>query len=255
MRKNDARRLDRKSQETLRVRGVKAVLSGESPTKLAELLGVNQDTVFNWLSKYREGGWNNLKRKKTPGRPPIVRGRHLRWIYKMITKDPQQLKFPFALWTRKRIQKAIKGRYRISLSVTSVGRLMHQLGFTCQKPLKKAYEQNPNLVGQWLKKRYPKIRNLAKKEGARIYFGDEAGVRSGYHSGTTWSRKGETPVVKKTGKRFGLNMISAISSVGGMKFMTVKGKINGEVFIVFLKKLILDTDVSGLFNSGWASDA
>ena len=69
---------------------------------MSELLGVNQDTVFNWLAKYREGGWNNLKRRKAPGRPPKVRGRHLKWIYKMITKAPQQLRLSFALWTRKR---------------------------------------------------------------------------------------------------------------------------------------------------------
>ena len=243
MRKNDARKLDRKSQETLRIRGVKAVLSGASPTKMSELLGVNQDTVFNWLAKYRQGGWNNLKRRKAPGRPPIVRGRHLKWIYKMITKDPQQLNFPFVLWTRRRVQQAIKERYGISLSTTSVGRLMNELGFTCQKPIHKAYERNPSLVNEWLKKEYPKIRRLSRREGARIYFGDEAGVRSDYHSGKTWSLRGKTPVVKKTGKRFGLNMISAISSMGEMRFMTVEGRMNGGKFILFLKRLILD--VSG----------
>ena len=240
MRKNDARKLDRKSQETLRIRGVKAVFSGESPTKMSELLGVNQDTVFNWLAKYREGGWNSLKRRKAPGRPLIVQGRHLKWIYKMITKDPQQLKLPFALWTRKRVQQAIKEKYKISLSVTSVGRLMYQLDFTCQKPIHKAYEQNPSLVNEWLKREYPKIKKLAKEEKATIYFGDEAGVKSDYHSGKTWSLRGKTPLVKKTGKRFGLNMISAVSSRGEMRFMTVEGRMNGERFILFLKKLVSD---------------
>ena len=169
MRRNDARKLDRKSQETLRVRGVKAVLSGESPTKMAKLLGINQDTIFNWLSRYREGGWDNLRRKKASGRPPRVQGRHLKWIHKMITKDPQQLKLPFALWTRKRIQQAIKERYGIRLSVTSVGRFMHQLGFSCQKPIYKAYEQNPSVVTEWLKKEYPKIKRLARREGGREF--------------------------------------------------------------------------------------
>ena len=117
---------------------------------------------------------------------------------------------------------------------------MHELGFTCQKPIHKAYEQNPSLVNEWLKKDYPRIRSLAKREGAKIYFGDEAGVRSDYHSGKTWSLRGETPVVKKTGKRFGLNMISAVSSRGEMRFMTVEGRMNGEKFILFLKRLISD---------------
>ena len=240
MRKNDARKLNRKSQEALRIRGVQAVQSGESPTKIAEMLGVNQWTIFNWLSKYREGGWNNLKQKKSPGRPQKIQGRYLKWIYNMIMKDPRQLKFSFALWTRKRVQQAIKEKYGISLSVTSVGRLMSQLGFSPQRPIQKAYEQNPSLVKKWLKREFPKIKKLAKEEKATIYFGDEAGLRSDYHSGTTWSPRGETPVVKKTGKRFRLNLISAISSKGQMKFMTIRGKINGDVFIEFLKRLLAE---------------
>ena len=115
MRKNDARKLDRKSQEALRMRGMQALFSGESPRRVAEFLGVNPDTVYNWAAKYGAGGWDNLKRKKAPGRPPIVQGRHLKWIYKMVTKDPQQLKFPFALWNRRRIKEAIKLKYGIEL--------------------------------------------------------------------------------------------------------------------------------------------
>ena len=242
MRKNDARKLDRQSQEALRIRGMQALFSGESPRRVAEFLGVNPDTVYNWAAKYGAGGWDNLKRKKAPGRPPIVQGRHLKWIYKMITKDPQQLKFPFALWNRRRVKEAIKLKYGIELSITSVGRLMSRLGLTCQKPLHKAYERNPSLVKRWLKKEYPNIRKLANKEGADIYFGDESGLRSDYHSGTTWAPKGKTPEVRSTGKRFSLNMISAISSKGGMKFMTVGGSVTGRVFILFLKRLILDVN-------------
>ena len=156
----------------------------------------------------------------------------------MITKDPQQLKFPFALWTRKRVQQAIKERYGIRLSVTSVGRFMMKIGLSPQRPIRKAYEQNPSLVKKWLKREFPKIKRLAREEKATIYFGDEAGLRSDYHSGTTWSIKGKTPEVKGTGRRFSLNMMSAISSQGHMKFMTIRGKINGDVFIEFLKRLL-----------------
>lgn len=241
MRKTDARRLDHKTQEELRIRGVKAVQSGQSPEEVAVALGVQRSTIYNWLSRYATGGLKNLKRRgRRAGRPSIVQGRHLKWIYNMVKKDPEQLKFPFALWTKKRILQAIKEKYGISLSITSTGRLLHKLGFTCQKPIKKAYEQSPSLVKKWLKTEYLRIKRLAKKEGARIYFGDEAGIRSDYHSGRTWSPRGETPEVKKTGKRFRLNMISAISSGGEMRFMTEEGRLNGKVFILFLRRLILD---------------
>lgn len=242
MRKNDARKLDRLSQQSLRERGVRAVQSGDSPENVARTLDVAVSTVYNWLAKYRDGGWDELKRKKAPGRPPKIQGRYLKWIYDMVTsKTPDQLKFPFALWTRSLICEAIKNKYGIKLSTTSVGRLMAQLGLTCQKPLHKAYEQNPDLVNEWLNKEFPKIKQLARKEGAEVYFGDEAGLRSDYHSGTTWSPKGQTPITRKTGKRFSLNMISAVTSKGKMKFMTVKGRLNSSVFIEFLKKLVSDS--------------
>ena len=240
MRQNDARKLDRKSQESLRIRGIQALFSGESPKKVAEFLGVNPDTVYNWAAQYGEGGWENLKRKKASGRPPIIQGRHLKWIYKMVTKNPEQLSFPFALWTRRRIQEAIKQKYGIELSITTVGRLMGRLGLTCQRPVHKAYERNSSLVRRWLQEDYPRIKLLANKEGAQVYFGDESGLRSDYHSGTTWAPKGRTPEVRSTGRRFGLNMISAISAKGDMRFMTVKGSVTGKVFISFLKRLVLD---------------
>jgi hypothetical protein len=93
-------------------------------------------------------------------------------------------------------------------------------------------------VKQWRERDYPTIQALAKKEGAEIYFGDEAGLRSDYHSGTTWGVRGQTPVVAATGQRFGLNMISAISARGLLRFMVVKGKVNGPKYVEFLKRLI-----------------
>ena len=89
---------------------------------------------------------------------------------------------------------------------------------------------------------FPKIKALAKKAGADIYFGDEASVRSDYHSGTSWALKGQTPVVKTTGARFSVNMISAISPRGKLRFMTIDGRLNAAIFIEFLKRLLHNSD-------------
>ena len=93
-------------------------------------------------------------------------------------------------------------------------------------------------MAHWKEKAYPEIRKEAKRVGATIYFGDEASVRSDYHSGTTWAPTGKTPVVESTGARFSVNMISAISPTGQLRFMTFEGKMNADKFIVFLKRLI-----------------
>jgi transposase len=132
----------------------------------------------------------------------------------------------------------IRRQFGIQLSRSSVGRLMEQLGLSAQRPLWRAYQQNPKAVSKWLREEYPCICAEAKRLGALVFFGDEAGVRSDAHSGTTWAPKGKTPIVSTTGARFGMNLISAVSRTGQMHFAVVEGKVNAEVFIEFLKRLI-----------------
>jgi transposase len=163
----------------------------------------------------------------------------MKWIYDAVTlKNPLQYKFEFALWTRRMIRDLLREKFDIRLSLTSVGRLLAQLGLTCQKPLMRAFQQNRSLVERWLKEEYPMIRARAKRIGAEIYFGDEAGVRSDFHSGRTWAPRGQTPVIKATGARFGFNMISAVSPRGILRFMVVEGKVGGRQFCEFLRRLV-----------------
>jgi transposase len=126
----------------------------------------------------------------------------------------------------------------VKLSKASVCRLLAQLGLTPQRPVWRAYQQRPEQVQKWLQEEYPRIRQLAQRKKAMIFFGDEAGVRSDHHAGTTWAAKGKTPVVSGTGVRFGLNLISAVSAQGEFRFMTVKGRVGAAKFIAFLKRLI-----------------
>lgn len=237
----DARALDHATLTDLRKRGVAAVQSGEDPAHVADVLGVNVRTVFRWLAQYRRGGWGQLDARKRGGRPPKLDGRALQWIYRTVAdNNPQQLQFPFALWTAAMVQTLIGDQFDVRLSHSSVCRLLNQLGLTAQRPLWRAYQQDPAAVKQWLETEYPAIQRRARRGGAQIFFADEAGVRSDYHSGTTWGKRGKTPVVSSTGARFGANLISAISAQGELRFMVTKGRVTAGVFIEFLRRLLVN---------------
>ena len=201
MKKLDGRKISPKAMEEFRIRAVQRVQAGDSPEKVIKTLGFARACIYNWLARYRDGGWQALKTGSRSGRPKKLTGSQIRWIYRTIRdKDPRQLKFSFALWTRSMIAALIKRQFGVKFSSTSVGRLLHQLGFTCQKPLYRAYQRDSELVKKWKEQVFPGIQKRAKKEGATIYFQDESGVRSDFHSGTTWALKGQTPVVESTGE-------------------------------------------------------
>ena len=239
MEKLDGRKIGPEAMEQIRIRAVKRVQQGESPEKVIATLGFSRACIYNWLAIYRAGGWHGLRSGKHTGRPKRLDGTQIAWIYKTIRdKNPLQLKFSFALWTRSMVTRLIRKQFGLKLSESSVGRLLRQMGLSCQKPLYRAYQQDSEAVEYWKKTVFPQIKKRAKKLGATIYFEDESGIRSDFHAGTTWSPKGQTPVIKVTGARFRTNMVAAISTRGHLRFMVNQGTVTADVLCVFLKKLM-----------------
>ena len=158
---------------------------------------------------------------------------------KLITdRCPDQLKLPFALWTRDAVRQLLAERFDVHASVWTVGRWLRRWGFTPQKPVRRAYERNPEAVRRWLAEEYPAIRRAAKREKAEIHWGDEMGLRSDHQTGVTYGRRGRTPVIPGTGRRFGCNMISTITNRGRLAFMVFKQRFTADVMIEFLRRLI-----------------
>lgn len=96
---------------------------------------------------------------------------------------------------------------------------------------------------EWHEEIFPKIAAKAKKEKAEIHWGDEAGFRSDHQTGTSYSPKGQTPIIKSTSKRFKTNMISTITNRGTLRFMMFDGNFTADVFIDFLRRLIWKSKV------------
>ncbi len=244
MKTKDFRSLPPAGQEQLRRKAVDAVVNGMTLVEAARIFGVTRQAVGSWMERYETAGARALK-AQARGRPRGT-GRLLPWqaaqtARAVVDRCPEQLKLPFWLWTREAVGELIERRYQVKLSVWTVGRMLRRWGFTPQKPVRRAFEQNPEEVRQWLREVYPGIRAEAKRQKAEIYWGDEMGLRSDHLSGTTYGRKGQTPVIPGTGKRFGCNMVSAITNRGSLMFMVFRQRFTNEVFREFLRRFARQT--------------
>jgi transposase len=241
----DSRSLDQSAQEILRIKAVKAIISGKTQGEVAELFDVSLKAVNNWWKVYREQGMPGLRMRSRRPKSADEGGKLKGWqsasiVRTILTETPDQLEFGFMLWTRDAVSELIKSRFDIRLSKWTVGRLLKQWGMSPQKPVKKAYQQQPEIVKNWLDKEYPRIARQAAREKAEIQWGDEMGVRSDDQIGRTYGKIGQTPVVKVSGQRFSCQMISTVSNRGNLRFMIFDGKFNAGVCIGFLKRLIKD---------------
>ena len=173
------------------------------------------------------------------GPPPILsekqRQQVRRWI---LGKDPRQYGLDYGLWSRRIVASLIEKKMGLTLCWTTVGRLLASLDITPQKPLRRAYERDPAAVKFWLEERYPELKGRAQRQGAKIFFLDEAGFQSDPPLGRTYGLKGQTPVIVTSGQRQSLNVISAVNARGEFWAATYTGKLNKESFVAFLENFM-----------------
>jgi transposase len=244
MDKIDIRRLSPIVQYELRRQAVRLRQAGRLGREVSEITGLSQEHISRIWRDFQKNGWSAV-RIKTRGRRlgekrvlSPEQERSLRNL--MIDKTPDQLKFPFALWTRRAIQIVAERKFKVGLTLRSISNYMKRWGFSPQKPTKLAYEQNPEAVEAWLSQTYPAIASRAAAEGAEINWGDETGVEGDDYTAKGYAPIGRTPVIRLTGrsKRTRVNMISAITNKGQVRFMTYKSKMTAALFIKFMRRLL-----------------
>jgi transposase len=235
----DGRSLDHETLEFIRMNAVERVLNGEEPKSVMKSYGLCHTTIYKWLDIYEEGGWEALESKPITGRPPKLTEEQIKKLSKkIIGKDPRQLGMDLGLWTRRLVSELIKNMFGITLGLTSVGKMLYRIGLVPIKPLRRAYERDPEAIEYWKTQQYPKIKKKAKKNNADIYFLDEAGVRSDSILGKTWGLKGKKTIVETSGARQSINIISAISETGGFWYDVYSGTMNAGRFIEVLGKIM-----------------
>ena len=186
-----------------REQAVRLYQSGKckSYTEIGDIVGAHPITVGKWRRSWKKSGLRQLKNVNNGGRP-VGSCRHLSPHEEaQIKKDlidhcPDQLKLPFALWTRQAVKLHIQSLFGIEMPIRTVGEYLKRWGFTPQKPVKRAYQRNDVAVQNWLENKFPDIKKQAKTEGADIFWGDETGIRNDESKGRSYSPKGKTPIQK-----------------------------------------------------------
>ena len=246
MEKIDTRRLKPEVQEQIRFQAIRLRKAGRKYKEIEEILGVCHTTICAWYKKYeREGkkGISAQRRGRKLGSCRTLNPDQEKQIQKLIQdKCPDQLKLPFALWTRIAVQQLVRRLWNIKMPIRTVGEYLKRWGFTPQKPLRRAYKQNPKAVKAWMDEQYPAIAKRAKKEQAEIQWGDETGLCNDSYHGRSYAPRGQTPAIRLHPRCKRVNLISTVTNQGKVRFMVYKGKMNSNTLIKFMKRFVKNSD-------------
>ena len=246
MEKTDTRKLKPEVQQELRNQAIRLRKTGRTYKEIGAIVGVHSTNVCKWWKAYEQGGHKAIRHKQRGRRKGACRTltddqeRELQRSIK--DRCPDQMKLPFALWTRIAVQQLVKQLYSIQMPIRTVGEYLKRWGFTPQKPLTRAYEKNPKAVSQWLDGTYSTIAKRAKTEAAEIHWGDETGLLNNAYYHRSYAPAGKTPAVRLPAKREKISMISTVTNQGKVRFMVYEDAMNAKTLIRFMTRLIKDAD-------------
>jgi transposase len=238
----DARHLSNEVLEAFRLRALHGRELGLTEETLADLLGVARETVSRWWCAFQKGGLEAIPHDRT-GRP-VGSGRILGaeqgiTIQTIVnTQSPEECGIASPLWTRRAVRELIAQQFDIDMPVRTVGEYLKRWGYTAKKPQRHARFQDPEEVQEWLVKIYPAIEEFAAKANAEILWCDETGIDSNTHLGKGFALKGQPATIEVSSSPCRINVISAISNDGDLRFMTYPQTMTGVLFVTFLAKLI-----------------
>ena len=243
--KTNAVRLSPEGQYQIRKSIVRLWKQGKSNPEIAETLDVSERHVRNVKKIYAEQGIAGIK-PKTRGRRKGEKRTltsEQEWEIKKIIIDrcPEQLKLPGCMWTRENIRDLIEQKYKIDMPLSTLGYYLERWGFSVQRPKKKAYKQDEQKVADWVEQEFPGIKERAKEENAEIYWGDETGIQNTANYLKGYAPIGCTPTVLVDSQKIKINMLSAISNRGKLRFVLYKDNMNSDKLIDFMRRLVKDS--------------
>ena len=226
----------------LRIIAIIAIASGDPVCKVADLIQTSDETIRNWVNAFLWSGLHSLYPTTSPGRPKILSDSDEKTLKKMLEKSPETYGLRGGCWDAKKIRKLILQTFGKKLSTKYVPEVLKNIGLSFKKARVKAGKENEYQRNKWIERTWPKILEVAEKQDAHIFFGDEAYFSIFGTSGYTWSITNAEAVIESTGSKENIHVLGAINfQTGKTHALITEDKINDDVFICYLKTLLKET--------------
>lgn len=190
---------------------IQLLRSGRSLSTVARAVSVSPSSVFRWRQAYKRRGRKGLEAKPVPGRSPRLSRAQKEQLEQALLDGPLAAGYKTDLWTLERITRLIYRRFGVRYHPGHVWKILTALGFSCQKPERRALQRDDEAIAHWKHYVWPRIKKKADTLGAYLVFVDESGFLLIPNVKRTWAPKGETPTVRCLLKHKKISSINALA--------------------------------------------
>jgi len=225
-------------REWRRVRALHLKQQGWYQRDIAEGLGVSEEAVSRWLARARDGGPEALLAHPAPGRPPKLTAAQKRLIPEFLWHGPEAYGFRGQVWTRSRISRVIAGEFGVRYHSGHVGRLLHELRWTPQVPIRRAMQRDEEAIRRWRGEVWPGLPRRARRERRVLVFADESGFYLLPGLVRTYAPAARTPVIRERQTRDHLSVMGGLTPAGKVYTLARQESLTGLHSVAFLLHLL-----------------
>lgn len=148
--------------EDRRKRALALLDAGHSLNEVGRRIGCNPSSVMRWRDAWRRGGAKALRVRFSPGRPWKLNATQRKRLVRVLLQGPIAQGYRTNLWTTVRIAEVVQRKFGIRYHRAHVGRLMHSLKWTPQKPERRALEQDEEKIKRWKQRKWPQVKKTLR---------------------------------------------------------------------------------------------
>ena len=205
---------------------------------IAEALDVSEVSVSRWLADARDAGPEALRARPASGPPPRLSPAQKRSIPEFLWHGPEAYGFRGQVWTCARVAWVIEEEFGVRYHKDHVGRLLKELCWTPQQPIKRAIQRDEGTIRRWRVEVWPELRRQAHHEHRALIFEDESGFYLLPGVVKTYAPEGLTPVLREKQTRDHLSVMGAMTPAGRVYTLVRQESLNGLHCIEFLLHLL-----------------